>query len=154
MKERGLDLIDLSMGGNTDDVDGAWFNEPSAWVEKGARVKREVGIPVTVSWNLGVPQNADRAIREGKLDLVLLGRPALANPHWPVWAARELGHEDPFGLVPEDWAWWLRNFRGHQGSVGWPETGKKDEKVEKQEQFERGAKVVESDAGEGSTGKV
>ena len=92
-----------------------------SWVERGARVRREVGIPVAVSWNLGVPQNADRAIRDDKIDLVLLGRPALSNPHWPVWAARELGHQDPFGLVPEDWAWWLRNFRGHDASIGWPE---------------------------------
>lgn len=121
MKERGVDLADLSMGGNTDDMRDAFFPHASAWVERGARVRREVGIPVAVSWNLGVPQNADRAIRDDKIDLVLLGRPALSNPHWPVWAARELGHQDPFGLVPEDWAWWLRNFRGHDASIGWPE---------------------------------
>lgn len=121
MKERGIDLADLSMGGNTDDMRDSFFPHASAWVERGARVRREVGIPVGVSWNLGVPQNADRAVREEKIDLVLLGRPALANPHWPVWAARELGQDDPFGLVPEDWAWWLRNFRGHDASIGWPE---------------------------------
>ena len=38
-------------------------------------------------------------------------------------AARELGHADPFSLVPEDWAWWLRNVRGHPTSVGWPQPG-------------------------------
>ena len=59
-------------------------------------------------------------IRDGKIDVVLLGRPALANPHWPVWAARELGHGDPFSLVPEDWSWWLKNFRGHDPSIGLP----------------------------------
>lgn len=36
-------------------------------------------------------------MRPEKIDLVLLGRPALANPHWPVWAARELGTH---GLSP------------------------------------------------------
>ena len=54
-------------------------------------------------------------------DVVFLGRPALANPHWPVWAARELGREDPFGLIPEDWSWWIRSRAGSAGSVGWPE---------------------------------
>jgi hypothetical protein len=49
--------------------------------------------------------------------------PALANPHWPVWAARELGHASPFSLVPEDWRWWLENFRGHAPSIGWPDHG-------------------------------
>ena len=33
-----------------------------------------------------------------------------------------LGHPDPFSLVPEDWAWWLRNFRAHQDCIGWPAT--------------------------------
>jgi 2,4-dienoyl-CoA reductase-like NADH-dependent reductase (Old Yellow Enzyme family) len=88
--------------------------------ERGARVRREIGIPVGVSWNLGDPAVANRVIREELIDLVLLGRPALANPHWPVWAARELSHNDPFSLVPEDWAWWLRNLRGHPTSIGWP----------------------------------
>ncbi|GAA1925892.1 NADH:flavin oxidoreductase/NADH oxidase [Nocardioides lentus] len=120
LRDHGLDMIDLSMGGNTDDMREPFFPTPSAWVERGARVRSEVGIPTTVSWNLGVPQNADRAVREEKVDLVLLGRPSLANPHWPVWAARELGHADPFTLVPEDWGWWLSNFRGHDASIGWP----------------------------------
>ena len=56
----------------------------------------------------------------GFVDLVMVGRPALANPHWPLWAARELGHDDPFSLVPEDWRWWLQNFRGDAASIGLP----------------------------------
>ncbi len=121
MKEHGLDMADISMGGNTDEMVEPLFNDPAAWVERAARVKREVGIPMTTSWNLGVPANADAAVRSGAIDLVLLGRPALSNPHWPVWAARELGHESPFSLVPEQWGWWLDNFRGHAPSIGWPE---------------------------------
>jgi 2,4-dienoyl-CoA reductase-like NADH-dependent reductase (Old Yellow Enzyme family) len=120
MKERGLDLADVSIGSNTDDMVDPPFDEPGFMVERAARVRSEVGIPVGASWNLGVPAVADAAVRDEQLDLVYLGRPALANPHWPVWAARELGREDPFGLVPEDWAWWLRNFRGDAASIGWP----------------------------------
>ncbi len=121
MKEHGLDMADISLGGNTDDMVEPLFPQPSAWVERAARVKREVGIPMMCSWNLGVPANSDAAIRSGAIELVLLGRPALANPHWPVWAARELGIEEPFDLVPEQWSWWLKNFRGHAPSIGWPE---------------------------------
>jgi 2,4-dienoyl-CoA reductase-like NADH-dependent reductase (Old Yellow Enzyme family) len=120
MKDHGLDLADLSLGLNTPHLQARPFNEPAFMVEGAARVRREIGIPVGVSWNLGEPATADRMIREEMIDLVLLGRPALSNPHWPVWAARELGVDDPFGLVPEDWAWWLRNFRGHEESIGWP----------------------------------
>jgi 2,4-dienoyl-CoA reductase-like NADH-dependent reductase (Old Yellow Enzyme family) len=123
MKAHGLDLADLSLGMNTDDMNDAPFPRQGFMVERAARVRREVGIPVATSWNLGDPATADRVVREGAVDLVMLGRPALANPHWPVWAARELGHADPFGLVPEDWAWWLRNLRGHPTSAGWPSPG-------------------------------
>ncbi len=121
MKAHGLDLADLSLGFNTDDMQNTPFKDLAFMVERGARVRREVGIPVGVSWNLGIPALADQVIREERIDLVLLGRPALANPHWPVWAARELAHNDPFSLVPEDWAWWLRNSRAHGAAVGWPE---------------------------------
>ena len=120
MKEHGLDLADLSIGFNTDDMKDPPFGDIAFMVERATRVKREVGIPVATSWNLGRPDLADRVIRENLIDLVMLGRPALANPHWPLWAARELGHGDPFSLVPEDWAWWLRNSRAHDSCGGWP----------------------------------
>lgn len=120
MKEHGLDLADLSMGFNTDDMQEKPFAEIGFMLERAERLRREVGIPVATSWNLGIPALADKVIREELIDLVLLGRPALSNPHWPVWAARELEHPDPFGLVPEDWAWWLRNFRAHDSCIGWP----------------------------------
>jgi len=120
MKDHGLDFADLSFGFNTPQMNPRMLADEASWVARGARVRAEVGLPVGVSWNLGLPAVADRVIREEKIDLVLLGRPALANPHWPVWAARELGKEDPFGLVPEDWGWWLRNFRAHEDAIGWP----------------------------------
>ncbi len=122
MKAHGLDLADMSLGINTDEMIDKPFAEMGFMLERAARVKREIGIPVATSWNLGLPAYADRIIREEKIDLVMLGRPALSNPHWPLWAARELGHEDPFALVPEDWAWWLRNFRAHPDCIGWPAT--------------------------------
>jgi 2,4-dienoyl-CoA reductase-like NADH-dependent reductase (Old Yellow Enzyme family) len=120
LKKHGLDLADLSLGLNTDDIKDAPFKQAGFMVERGARVRREVGIPVGVSWNLGIPAVADRVIRQELIDLVFLGRPALSNPHWPVWAAHELAHEKPYSLLPEDWSWWLRNRPGAEGSMGWP----------------------------------
>jgi 2,4-dienoyl-CoA reductase-like NADH-dependent reductase (Old Yellow Enzyme family) len=124
LKGHGLDLADLSLGMNTDDVRNVPFNEVGFMVERAARVRREVGIPVGVSWNLGIPAAADAAIRAEQIDLVLLGRPALANPHWPFYAARELGQPDPVALLPQDWSWWLRNRPGPEGILGWPPVGR------------------------------
>lgn len=122
MTQHGLDLVDLSLGFNTPDMSSRPMAHMAFMAERGARVRREVEIPTAISWNLGLPSVADRVIRDGITDLVFLGRPALSNPHWPVWAARELAQPDPFGLVPEDWAWWLRNFRAHEDCIGWPKS--------------------------------
>ncbi|GGE22163.1 NADH:flavin oxidoreductase/NADH oxidase [Polymorphobacter glacialis] len=123
MKGHGVDLADLSLGFNTDDMSERPFNQLAFMVERGSRLRREVDIPVGVSWNLGVPALANRVIEEGAIDLVFLGRPALSNPHWPVWAARELGHGDPFSLLPQDWSFWLDSHRAHDAALGWPKVG-------------------------------
>ena len=120
LKNHGLDFADISLGMNTDAMKDVPFNQIGFMVDRAARVRREAAIPVGVSWNLGIPAVADRIIRQELVDVVFLGRPALANPHWPVWAARELAHNDPFSLIPEDWAWWLRARPGPDGSLGWP----------------------------------
>ena len=124
MAGHGLDAADMSLGFNTAAMtEKPPMNDPGFMLERSARIRREVGIPTVCSWNLGVPQNADRAVRGEMTDVVLLGRPALANPHWPVWAARELGHDAPFTLLPDDWRHWLENFRGHAASIGLPPAG-------------------------------
>ena len=129
MKQHGLDLADLSVGINSDDMREKPFGEIGFMLERAKRLREEVGIPVATSWNLGIPALADRIIREQIIDVVLLGRPALSNPHWPVWAARELQQPDPFALVPEDWAWWLRNFRAHESCIGWPLTQQAESEI-------------------------
>ena len=129
LKAHGLDLADLSLGMNSDEATGVPFDQLAFMVERASRVRREAGLPVGVSWNLGVPAVADRVIREELIDLVLLGRPALSNPHWPLYAAQELAHTDPLSLLPEDWSWWLRRIPGPDGSQGWPSPARADAPV-------------------------
>ncbi|MEC9345548.1 MAG: NADH:flavin oxidoreductase/NADH oxidase [Pseudomonadota bacterium] len=123
LKQHGLDFADISLGMNTDAMKDVPFDEIGFMVSRASRIRREVGISVGVSWNLGVPAAASRVIAEQLIDVVFLGRPALANPHWPVWAARELGHADPLDLMPEDWSWWLRRRPKPDETLGWPPVG-------------------------------
>lgn len=104
-KAAGLDLADLSLGVNTDELSEIPFGGLAFMAERAARARREVGLPVATSWNLGIPRLADKLIREEQIDLVYLGRPALATPHGPVWGARGLEQEDPS-------AWCRRTGRG------------------------------------------
>lgn len=120
LKDHGLDFADISLGMNTSAMRDVPFDEVAFMAERAGRVRREAGIPVGVSWNMGVPEAANRAVEQEVVDIVFLGRPALSNPHWPVWAARELGHGDPLELMPEDWSWWLRRRPEPDAALGWP----------------------------------
>ena len=51
---------------------------------------------------------ADRAVRHGQADLVVVGRALLANPHWPYAAASALGVERAaWAKLPAPYAFWL-----------------------------------------------
>jgi 2,4-dienoyl-CoA reductase-like NADH-dependent reductase (Old Yellow Enzyme family) len=89
----GLDAVSVSTGFSTMDAAIPWalaFMTPVA-----QRVRRDTGLPVAAAWGLGVPEVADKAVREGQADLVKVGQALLANPRWPYLAAAALGVERP-----------------------------------------------------------
>jgi 2,4-dienoyl-CoA reductase-like NADH-dependent reductase (Old Yellow Enzyme family) len=68
---------------NTDDMKDVPFDQIGFMVDRAARVRQEVGLPVGVSWNLGIPAVADRIVRDELVDIVFLGR-----PRWPIHTGR------------------------------------------------------------------
>ena len=50
---------------------------------------------------------AERILAEGRADLVALAREMLYNPNWALDAARKLGAEQSFAVVPPAAGWWL-----------------------------------------------
>ncbi len=111
MKARGLDLIDVSVGFSTTEAKIPWgpaFMGPIA-----GRVRAETGLPAATSWMITRPEQAEALVAEGKVDLVELARPLLANPHWPFEAARALGIERAaWETLPAPYAHWLHRYRG------------------------------------------
>lgn len=57
------------------------------------QVKRAVGLPVACVGLIADPVMADSIIREGKADIVNVGRAMLRNPAWANMAAQTLGVE-------------------------------------------------------------
>jgi len=110
LKAEGLDFIDVSVGFSTPAAQIPWG--PNFLAKTAARVLAETGLPGSTSWFIGKPGQADELIRSGKLDLVMMGRPLLANPHWPYEAAKELGVENPaWATLPPPYAHWLARYR-------------------------------------------
>jgi 2,4-dienoyl-CoA reductase-like NADH-dependent reductase (Old Yellow Enzyme family) len=73
-------------------------------------VRREAQLPVASAWGIDTPELAERTIRDGQLDLVMVGRAHLANPHWPYRAALKLGIERPSWVLPAPYAHWLAQY--------------------------------------------
>ena len=105
----GLDLVDVSLGFNTPDAKIPWG--PAFMAPIAERVRREAEVPTATSWYISDPEQADSLIRDGQVDLVMLGRRLLENPHWPYDAARALGVENPAWTLPAPYAHWLDRYR-------------------------------------------
>lgn len=110
LKDEGIDLIDVSMGFTTPTAQIPWGPALMAPIAK--RVRREVAIPTTTSWFISGAAQANGLVEDGTLDLVSLGRPLLANPHWPYQAALELGVDKAApATLPAPYAHWLQRYR-------------------------------------------
>jgi 2,4-dienoyl-CoA reductase-like NADH-dependent reductase (Old Yellow Enzyme family) len=99
LKSASLDLVDTSVGGNTPDVSGVPYG-PAFMVPIAERVRHEVDIPAAASWQITEAAQADGIIRDGRLDLVLLARAMLDDPHWPFHAAKSLGLANYRNVLP------------------------------------------------------
>lgn len=107
-KDLGLDFLDVSMSFSTPTAKIPWGPGQLRQISK--RVLVESGLPGSTSWNINTPTLAEEMLQEGAADLVMIGRPMLANPHWPFAAARELGLPTPTSLLPDSYAHWLARY--------------------------------------------
>jgi NADPH2 dehydrogenase len=57
------------------------------------KIRREAGRATAAVGLITGPELADEIVRNGRADLVVLGRELLRHPYWPLDATRRLGHE-------------------------------------------------------------
>ncbi|WP_296806245.1 NADH:flavin oxidoreductase/NADH oxidase [Thiocapsa sp.] len=110
LKSHGLDLLSVSIGFSTPTARIPWA--PGFLAPIAERVRREAALPVASAWGFDVPEIAQGAVASEQLDLVMIGRAHLANPHWPYAAARTLGVERPAWTLPAPYAHWLQSYGG------------------------------------------
>jgi 2,4-dienoyl-CoA reductase-like NADH-dependent reductase (Old Yellow Enzyme family) len=88
-----VDLVDCSSGGNVADVKfpfGPGYQVPIA-----EAVRAGAGVATAAVGLITAPQQADEIIRNGRADIVLLGREFLRDAYWPLHAAKALGVGGP-----------------------------------------------------------
>jgi 2,4-dienoyl-CoA reductase-like NADH-dependent reductase (Old Yellow Enzyme family) len=108
-KQRGLDLLNVSVGFSTPTAQIPWA--PAFLAPIAERVRRETGLPVASAWGIDTPELAQRVVKDGQLDLVMVGRAHLADPHWTYKAARALGIERASWTLPAPYAHWLERYK-------------------------------------------
>jgi 2,4-dienoyl-CoA reductase-like NADH-dependent reductase (Old Yellow Enzyme family) len=107
-KAAGMDMISVSVGFTIPQTSIPWgpaFLGPIA-----ERVRREADVPVSSAWGFGTPSIAEQVVRDQQLDLVMVGRAHLANPHWAYFAAKELGVDRASWTLPAPYAHWLERY--------------------------------------------
>ena len=114
-RAEGLDMMSVSMGFSTPESRIPWG--PAFLAPVAERVRREAGIPVSSAWGIDAPAVANGTVEKGQLDLVMVGRAHLADPHYPYAAAIELGVERPAWVLPAPYAHWLERYAGRQDVV-------------------------------------
>lgn len=90
MKELGVDLIDCSAGGV---VPAKIDVYPGYEVPYAETIRKAAGIPTGAVGLITEPVHAEEILRNGRADLIFLGRELLRDPYWPYRAARKLGAE-------------------------------------------------------------
>ncbi len=93
LKSVGVDLVDCSSGGILHRVKVPVG--PSYHVPISERVRREAGILTAAVGLITSPEQADEHIRNGRADVVLLGREMLRDPYWALHAAQALKQPAP-----------------------------------------------------------
>jgi 2,4-dienoyl-CoA reductase-like NADH-dependent reductase (Old Yellow Enzyme family) len=108
-RDGGLDFMSVSIGFSTPDSNIPWgpaFMEPIA-----KRIKEATDLPVSSAWGFGKPELAEQALQNNALDIVMIGRAHLENPHWTYEAAKALGIEKPAWTLPAPYAHWLERYK-------------------------------------------
>jgi 2,4-dienoyl-CoA reductase-like NADH-dependent reductase (Old Yellow Enzyme family) len=102
LKDKGVDLVDCSSGGN---VLAPIPLKPGYQVEF-AEALRATGILTGAVGLITEAQQADEIIKTGQADMVFLARQLLRDPYFPLRAAHELGYDEVKWPVQYERAKW------------------------------------------------
>ncbi|MEZ5764524.1 MAG: NADH:flavin oxidoreductase/NADH oxidase [Xanthobacteraceae bacterium] len=119
----GVDVIDCSAGGMSGGsvVDPATPPGYGYQVPYAEGIRKLSGVKTMAVGHIIHADQAEQILRDGRADLVAIGREFLQNPNWAVDAAEKLGVGNPFKTVPDNYGYWLEK-RASAGFGGRPST--------------------------------
>jgi len=91
LEEAGVDIIDIS-GGICGSRPEQLQNKRGYFIPQAQQIKKAVDIPVIGVGGITKPEYANKVIREGRVDLIAVGRAFLKAPDWATKAIKTLKH--------------------------------------------------------------
>lgn len=89
LEEEGVKIIDVS-GGICGSRPESLVGKQGYFIPQASEIKESVNVPVIGVGGITYPNFANKAVREGLVDLVAVGRAHLSDPKWSVKALEEI----------------------------------------------------------------
>jgi 2,4-dienoyl-CoA reductase-like NADH-dependent reductase (Old Yellow Enzyme family) len=89
LRDRGVDLVDVSSGGNV--LGAAMTLGPGYQTPFSEAIRTQTGILTGTVGMITDPAQAGHILRTGQADLIFIARQFLRDPYWPLHAAAALG---------------------------------------------------------------
>lgn len=108
LKAAGVDMIDCSSGGiGGKDRPRRMVIEQGFQVPFAERIRADAEMATMAVGFLWDASVCEDLVSAGKADMIALARELLADPNWPLNAAKELEADENHGLWPIESGWWL-----------------------------------------------
>jgi 2,4-dienoyl-CoA reductase-like NADH-dependent reductase (Old Yellow Enzyme family) len=99
LKDKGVDMVDCSSGGNTHHQ--KITVRPLYQVGFAEAIKKEAGILTAAVGMITTAEECEEILRHGQADLVILARQLLRDPYFPLHAAKKLNVDVPWPVQYE-----------------------------------------------------
>ncbi|MDA0681396.1 MAG: NADH:flavin oxidoreductase/NADH oxidase [Proteobacteria bacterium] len=108
LKSRDVDLLDCSSGGIIGSSGRASVEpSPGYLVPYADKVRKAANIPTMAVGLIIEAGQANDIIAAGQADLVAIGRQLLEDPNFVYHAAKDLGHPNPYSILPQSYGFFL-----------------------------------------------
>jgi 2,4-dienoyl-CoA reductase-like NADH-dependent reductase (Old Yellow Enzyme family) len=91
VENAGVSVVDISGGLGNSGWASPQSREQGTFIPMAQRIREVLGVPVIGVGNVTDPRFADRVVREGRVDMVAIGRALLADANWSTEAIKILG---------------------------------------------------------------
>jgi 2,4-dienoyl-CoA reductase-like NADH-dependent reductase (Old Yellow Enzyme family) len=93
LEEAGVDIIDVS-GGICGSRPAQLQEKQGYFIPQAEQIKKVINVPVIGVGGIKEAEYADSLIKEGRVDLVAVGRELMRDPDWPLKAAETLRKQE------------------------------------------------------------